>query len=1248
MSKLKSTLIKLSAVVFALSVSLAIAFMPKISDVDAADGDGFGVSSSSIRVNPNEPFTGLKFTYLLQDGWYAKNDCTGATVAALIFPAKNGEVDTTKSATDNMIALDGDNIICGYYNIAVQASASIVFDDDQIKQLIAEKRNYRKEDNSLDVSKVTAEDLNAVKAGLFAMEFTVYPYAIANGKTIWATAPFTTSMQKVAASTLVSIDQNPNQDKDGKIREAALKYVGGSYSYHEGYATVSDGKVYLDGIDGYQASEDAIASLGNVNAQVENGEIYLNGELTASSTPQKLYIFENGSLKIVNLLLVDNVITSGEDFVNYVDPSKWAEGDNPFKKITVLGRDIDMKDSEAIYSTSTKDFYGTFDGRGHVISNLTVAKTVSGTVYSPIFGNLQNSAIIKNVAFDEITSLGYNVNSGILTNHLRGTVENIYVKFSKTSEVQQIFMYTEAGHLTNCIIEAPYNEDLDVDKWILDHDADWGRTYLARMIHTAATSNMTNVKVITQLPLILYGEGNMAEPAYTDGAVSNWKNWFAYGENESKLWYDFEYFYNATDDAEKPGLGLEKGTANVGNTQVIVNDQSMKQGKTRVWKGVERYETLDEMVANDDLSAFVNSGMWKMENGKLVWAKGENVTTYIGGDYEAAENKLMSTAINGEVVKKITVNGVELSRENGEYTVDENGYLTSIYGKKSATDPKNGISYKLNSADNDILDEVIIFTETGKYELSFANYYTKVIDTAAELKQVLEIDYTIVASPATPRTSQNGIVYNTHTDGKEYVYNAGIYKLGANIDMYNAETQEYLAIDYSTITLTNKDYYGYHYYDASVILGGFTGAFDGDGYVISNFKPSKYGMFGILATTGSSLTIGADIKNVAFTNVLTTSADLRCPVIAAQMYNSDTIAQNISNVYVTYSASATDMYGLVYQPAGVLKMSNVYVVNETMYNAIDEGLKDNYYGIELEEGAIYRNVFARGVNTAVHEHSSSLFGSIRNMKNIGTSYINNVLVASPNLINYNNNFDFAMQSTYAVQHVSRTYTFASHFNSRINCGYREQDYYYCSNCGYYYATAECTRCGADAVIGSKVAKKTSSKARSFGFAGNEVTSTVPVIKGFAPSIIKDIATVPYKDESGTLINPFSALAAASKPGYVCDTCGKHISLIKDSKCYDETCEGTMNVQATIKNGLTYENYNGVWASPYAYEWALYDLTARASTNTISDGNAIVRFMGVTRYDTASEINEKVDFSSFKGSKVWAVTENGLTWASLVA
>ena len=95
MSKLKSTLIKLSAVVFALSVSLALVFMPKTEDVNAADNTDFYVVSSSIRVNEKDNLTGLKFTYDIQSGWYAAHGCTSAVIGSLIFPADNGEVDTT-------------------------------------------------------------------------------------------------------------------------------------------------------------------------------------------------------------------------------------------------------------------------------------------------------------------------------------------------------------------------------------------------------------------------------------------------------------------------------------------------------------------------------------------------------------------------------------------------------------------------------------------------------------------------------------------------------------------------------------------------------------------------------------------------------------------------------------------------------------------------------------------------------------------------------------------------------------------------------------------------------------------------------------------------------------------------------------------------------------------------------------------------------------------------------------------------
>ncbi len=150
-------------------------------------------------------------------------------------------------------------------------------------------------------------------------------------------------------------------------------------------------------------------------------------------------------------------------------------------------------------------------------------------------------------------------------------------------------------------------------------------------------------------------------------------------------------------------------------------------------------------------------------------------------DYDASSGQLIDTRFNGQKIVSVSFDGNELVKGEG-YTVDENGYLTSIYGKKSATDDKNGIPYKINDGNDLIAGKLVIVTENDVFTYIKVNYFTRIIDNYDELKASLQINYTINQGG----TSENGIVYNTHTDGKEYVYNAGIYKLGAYIDMYNA------------------------------------------------------------------------------------------------------------------------------------------------------------------------------------------------------------------------------------------------------------------------------------------------------------------------------------------------------------------------------------------------------------------------------------------------------------------------------
>ena len=618
MSRLREFLIKVCMLIFSVCTAVAILTEFSGSNVSAENTEFKMYDGGSIRLDIDKHgYSGLRFRATIGAGWYESQGVDGAVFGTLIYPSKNGELDISKSSTENTKALDGANVILDYSTDREYVDATIVFDDLQIKRAIADKLNEELKTSYTYESPEVIEKLETVKMGLYAKDFTARSYAIVNGKTVWADGSYTTSMQKVAARTLVAIDEGKIEDDNGRIKEAALSCVGSwNGNYYDGYVSIKDKEVIVDGIDGYQVNDDAVVVLGNENATVSGGKITLSGEFSASITPQKLYIFEEGLLKVVNLIFADNVLSTCYDVENYFNPSTWLEGDNLFAEITVLAKDIDMAKIGKIYcGTEIKSFSGYFDGRGHTISNLVKVTSENSNAYAPLFGDLQSSAIIKDIAFSEVKSIGYNVNSGLLFYNLGGRVENIYLKYSKESEHQQILYEAVKGSLTNAIIEMPYDENLDVDAWIKTHAGDWGRSLLTRTITTSAYGNMTNVQVITQLPLILYGTSKMAEPVYVDGSVLNWKNWFAYGENETELWYDFEYFYNSIYDYESPGLGLERGTANVQNTQVVVNGQSKKQGKTRVWEGVFRYDNIEKMLEDENnaenVKEFKKSKVWK-------------------------------------------------------------------------------------------------------------------------------------------------------------------------------------------------------------------------------------------------------------------------------------------------------------------------------------------------------------------------------------------------------------------------------------------------------------------------------------------------------------------------------------------------------------------------------------------------------------------------------------------------------------
>ena len=102
MSKLKSTLIKLSAIMLALSVSFAIWLMPNGNEVKASD-TSFGVVSTSIRNNEDKVY-GLQFTTSVSSEWFSEHASDKYSFGTLVAPADrlNEAFDPNASANANM------------------------------------------------------------------------------------------------------------------------------------------------------------------------------------------------------------------------------------------------------------------------------------------------------------------------------------------------------------------------------------------------------------------------------------------------------------------------------------------------------------------------------------------------------------------------------------------------------------------------------------------------------------------------------------------------------------------------------------------------------------------------------------------------------------------------------------------------------------------------------------------------------------------------------------------------------------------------------------------------------------------------------------------------------------------------------------------------------------------------------------------------------------------------------------------
>ena len=295
-------------------------------------------------------------------------------------------------------------------------------------------------------------------ADTFSGSFTVKVTSLVTGESVTKTVTGTTT------TTLSGkLDLGINNDNTLDISEAGVTGTVKS-------ARVGDTAVTAS-LDGTTLSVTGLAaSLGQT--------VY--GDKTLSVVIEKA----DNSLATVNVpvFVVTKILNTADDVLGWNDLAYAADAaPNYWGGYFVLGKDIDMTgkefqgrfsyadlcDTEGPNAWNTKveyqplqwtngrtgGFRGTFDGRGHKISNLTVAKW-NGS----LMGQLATEGIVKNVAFTDVT---LNAATSLISPGGDGKIQNVYVTikaYSKGTATDStgVFLSRDSmggARLVNCFVK---------------------------------------------------------------------------------------------------------------------------------------------------------------------------------------------------------------------------------------------------------------------------------------------------------------------------------------------------------------------------------------------------------------------------------------------------------------------------------------------------------------------------------------------------------------------------------------------------------------------------------------------------------------------------------------------------------------------------------------------------------------------------------------------------------------------------
>lgn len=636
---------------------------------------------------------------------------------------------------------------------------------------------------------------------------------------------------------------------------------------------------------------------------------------------QTIYLGTDASVRYaITLTIATKIINTVEDLESISTTEATLDG------YYILNADLDctgktialLAGAQNPVNDSNAGFKGTFDGRGHIISNLTTKNGIYQEL-GGVFGQLCAGAVVKNVAFVNLTSESKHATNGIgylLTGDgsvLYGTLENVAV-IGNDSKARVVSALTNAsGKIENCFFANIGEISSNGDKAVVNHvlsatelgrNTDTGNPWGGFAWSGNATYNaQPNYATVNDMITALYGDNVIAD--WTDAM-------FTYADGQilynGKLLVQYDLDLQGADT-------IYRGTS---QTYLSANmiDLMLKEeidGVSVEWTETDEENGIDIFTLTVDASVPVGT---------------EIVLVAYSYEFESVTKEIVVT-----VQKQYTDIDLTSQGNMADVQVTDAATVTVPFAVEAIAYGNSGmVTEGVSYADGKLsltkaaIDAIVAEVGLGEKTLKLyttddmcyivtVTFVTKAIGTFEELKSI-----------ATKGNTLDG--YYILTD-----------------DIYCNDTNIWLVDQWSNSTTT-----------------GFVGTFDGRGHAIDGFN-TAYGLFYVM---GAGV-----VKNIAFTNTTGNG-----PVLA----NAEVHGATIENIFVSGSAKnltnglwdGAVLKNIVFVSSNAnasitttgsnsaVTMTNVFVVGAKLYDYLNTTPVLNNTNVFADTDALFAALGAEG------------------------------------------------------------------------------------------------------------------------------------------------------------------------------------------------------------------------------------------------------------------------------------------------